>query len=86
MDLISSYLSKVRSFPKDFWYPQILPKNEQTNYSVCFLGEFEDTKKSFRNYLIFSSTEDQEIAVSSILPKTKNIRPYFSEIITVLEN
>ena len=25
-----------------------------TNSFVCFLGEFEDTKKSFRNYLTFS--------------------------------
>ena len=27
-----------------------------TNLFVCFLGEFEDIKKSFRNYLTFSRT------------------------------
>ena len=29
----------------------------KTNSFVCFLGEFEDTKKSFRNYLTFSVLE-----------------------------
>ena len=45
---------KVRWFRKDFWYPRILPKmSEQihlyttANSFVHFLGEFEDTKKSF---------------------------------------
>ena len=29
------------------------------NLFVRFLGEFEDTKKSFRNYLTFSSAADE---------------------------
>ena len=28
--------------------------NSKNEYACSFLGEFEDTKKSFRNYLIFT--------------------------------
>ena len=65
--------TKVRYFRNNFWYPQILPKNEltnngffcltvvKTNLFISFLVELDDTKKSFQNYLTFKHGKRGEI-------------------------
>ena len=66
MAMLSSFFQvfiKVRQFQKEFLVSSNSPKKQTIefvfttgkNSFICFLGEFEDIKKCFRNYLTFST-------------------------------
>ena len=70
---LNSFTSKGQIISKG-----LLVSSNSPNSFVSFLGEFKDTKKSFRNYLIFTIIASfQPDRQTTLTPKRPNTKPYY---------
>ena len=85
---ISWNLAKSDNFERTFWFPRILPKNEQCiclsskNEFVCsFFGRIRGYQKSFPNYLTFSVRSKKLHKIKLFLKKILNF--FFLNVIFI---